>query len=130
MLGYFCRYYHRHFTGERTVVIMNRAGRKELMLRALARHDRLYPTGCLTSSQLAHCAGLKSSSEVVKMLRELAADDRITEVLIEPYYACGYTVRAWQMAKFHQVSLPDEYIIINGKNYRRDSGEEVSYVRL
>jgi len=109
---------------------MNRAGRKGLMFKALSRHDRLYPTGCLTTAQLAHAAGLKASTDVVKMLRELAANEMVNELQIEPHYACGYTVRAWQMAKVHQMCLPEEYIIINGKNYRRDSGEEVIYVRL
>jgi len=108
---------------------MNRAGRKSLMLNAISRHDRLHPLGCLTTPQLAKKAGLKSSSEVVKMLREIEMNGVIKEVSIEPKFGAGYTVRAWQMVKFNQMVLPDEYIVINGKSYRRD-GKDDNYVAL
>jgi hypothetical protein len=109
---------------------MDRAGRKSLMFRSLTRHDSLFPRGCLTTAKLAHKAGMRASSHVVKMLKEMEKDGLIREVKIEPHYACSYLVRAWQLVKMETVPLPDAHIIINGKNYRRDSGEEVTYVRL
>lgn len=109
---------------------MSRAGRKELMLKALQRHERKFRRGCLITSKLAHAAGLKSSTEVVKMLREMAENGLITEVQIELTYGAGYTQRAWQLARWEQQHLPDIYIVINGKQYRRDNGEEIEYVRV
>ena len=112
------------------MIRMSRAGRKALMLGALQKHDRKFKRGCLVTAKLAHAAGLMSSTEVVKMLREMVAEGLINEVQIEPSYSCGYTVRAWQMARWEQTELPNQYITINGKSYRRDNGEEVSYVAI
>lgn len=99
------------------MIRMSRAGRKDLMLRALAAYNRKHKGGCLKTADLAHAAGLMSSSNVVKMLRELEQDGKVTEVSIEPYYNCGYTVRAWQLAQYKQMELPERYIVINGEKW-------------
>jgi len=101
---------------------MSRAGRKSLMLSALCHHDKRYPRGCLTTAKLAHAAGLMSSTEVVKMLREMAKTDLIREVQIEPRYQCGYTVRAWQLVRWEQKPLPDHEILINGQRFLMSGG--------
>lgn len=103
------------------MVRMSRAGRKALMFKAIMAHDRKHPNGCLTTSQMAHAAGLKSGSNVVKMLREMEAFERIRETFIEPKYGCGYTVRAWQLVHFEQMHLPPRTITINGVSWSRES---------
>lgn len=107
-------------TGVFNMIRMSRAGRKALMLGALQKHDRRYKGGCLTTAQLAHNAGLMSSTNVVNMLRELVAEDKIREVQTEPTYGAGYTVRAWQMVTWKQMSLPDRYILINGEKVKME----------
>jgi hypothetical protein len=107
------------------MIRMSRAGRKALMLAALCRHDKRYPKGCMTTAKLAHAAGLMSSTEVVKMLREMASTDIVREVQIEPSYQCGYTVRAWQLVRWEQSSLPNDHIVINGTKYNRETMEVV-----
>jgi len=104
---------------------MSRAGRKELMYRALVRHDKRYPRAALPTAKLAHAAGLISSTEVVKMLRELVADGKVIECQTEPTYQCGYTVRAWALARMQQVALPDRVIVINRKSFFYETGEQV-----
>ena len=112
------------------MIRMSRAGRKALMLGALQKHDRRYKGGCLTTAQLAHSAGLMSSTNVVNMLLELVADDKVREVQIEPTYGAGYTVRAWQIAQLKQMPLPDEYIVINGMKLNKSTGEVVQNVAI
>lgn len=108
---------------------MNRAGRKKLMYQALLRHDTQHPKGCLVTAKVAHAAGLKSSTAVVNMLREMEAEGLIVERTIQPFYECGYFVRAWQIAHYEQVPLPREFIIINGVkcNY---AGEVIADVQI
>lgn len=100
------------------MIRMSRAGRKALMLKAIKRHCAKYRGGYLPTAKVAHAAGLVSSTEVVKMLKELEADGLVKEAQIEPHYACGYTVRAWTLAVWEQIPLPERYIKINGINYR------------
>lgn len=104
---------------------MSRAGRKELMMKAIIAHDRKRPTGSLVTAKVAHAAGLKSSTEVVKMLRELAKDDLVVEVYIEPSYGCGYRVRAWKLARWSNQPLPDRFITIGGVAVNWSTGEVV-----
>jgi hypothetical protein len=94
-----------------------------MMARAMAAHDRKHMDGCLTTAQLAHAAGLKSSSKVVAMLKELEASKYIIEVNIEPRYGCGYTVRAWKLAKWYNEPLPDRFIVIGGVQVNWSTGE-------
>lgn len=100
------------------MVKMSRAGRKALMFKAIMAHDRKHPGGCLTTAQMAHAAGLKSGSNVVKMLKEMEKFERVREVQIEPKYDCGYKVRAWQLVKLEQVALPERTIVINGVSWK------------
>lgn len=109
---------------------MKRAGRKRLMLQAIQRHDKRYPRGSLVTAKVAHAAGLISSSEVVKMLRELAAEGLVIETQIEPTYQCGYTLRAWRLAHHEQMPLPSKFITINGIMLNRETGEEIGHVEI
>jgi len=109
---------------------MSRAGRKELMLKAICRHDKRHPRGSLQTAKVAHAAGLMSSTEVVKMLRELAEDGLIIETYIEPSYQCGYTIRAWQLARHETMPLPSKFITINGVMFNRNTGEELGHVEI
>ena len=107
------------------MIRMSRVGRKALMFGALQHHNYRYPKGALTTAKLAHHAGLISSTNVLNMLRELAAEGKIVECAIEPSYQCGYTVRAWRMPFYKQIPLPDNTITINGTKYNRDAMEAV-----
>lgn len=108
------------------MIRMSRAGRKRLMLGAIQKHDKRYPTGALPTAKVAHAAGLMSSSNVVSMLNELAQDGLIQEVQIEPSYDCGYTVRAWKLAKWYNEPLPDRFIEIGGVKVNWNTGEVVN----
>ena len=112
------------------MIRMSRAGRKALMFKALMAHDRKYKGGALTTAQLAHMAGLMSSSNVVAMLREMEKFGRVREVQIEPTYQCGYTVRAWTIVREEQMPLSDEYIVINGVKWNKRTGAEVQNVSV
>lgn len=103
------------------MIKMSRAGRKAMMFKAMMAHDRKHPDGCLTTSQLAKGAGLKSGTNVVRMLKEMEDFNRVVEVEIEPKYGCGYTVRAWKLAKVEQMELPEGTIVINGVSWMRES---------
>lgn len=105
------------------MVKMSRAGRKALMLKALCYHDKRFKGGCLSTAKLAHAAGLKASTEVVKMLKEMAVTDIVREVQIEPHYQCGYTVRSWQLVRWEQSCLPPHEIVINGVKSVLDHSE-------
>ena len=105
------------------MVRMSRAGRKAMMFKALLAHDRKHRGGALTTAQLAHAAGLKSSTNVVNMLKEQEAFGRIKEVHIQPTYDCGYTVRAWAIADHEQLPLPDRFIVINGIRWNLNTNE-------
>jgi len=104
---------------------MSRAGRKSMMFKALMAHDRKHPTGALTTAQLARFAGLKSGTNVVMMLKEMEKFGRVEEVAIEPKYGCGYCVRAWKLVHEEQMTLPDEYIVINGVKWNKRTGVEI-----
>lgn len=96
---------------------MSRVGRKSLMLAALCRFDKKHPNGCMTTAKLARAAGLVMSTNVTNMLREMAKTELVKEVYVEPYYQCGYTVRAWQLVRWENLPLPSHDIIINGERY-------------
>lgn len=99
---------------------MSRVGRKALMFKAIMAHDRKHKGGALTTPQMAHAAGLMSSSNVLSMLRELEQSYVISEVQIEPTYQCGYTVRAWRITEVIQMPLPERYIkITSGRSNNR-----------
>lgn len=112
------------------MIRVSRAGRKNMMLKVLKAHNAKWKNGAMTTAQVAHAVGLKSSTNVVKMLREMADDELIIEVLIEPYFYCGYTVRAWQLATWEQISLPDRTITINGITFSYETGAEVQDVAI
>ncbi len=112
------------------MVRMSRAGRKSMMLKAVMAHDRKHPSGCLATATLAHAAGLKSSSDVVKMLREMESQSRIIEVQFEPKHGCGYTVRGWALARWVNEPLPDRFIVIGNVRVNWATGEVVENVEV
>lgn len=105
------------------MIRMSRVGRKRLLLKAIHDHDKRHHNGALTTPQAAHAAGLISSSNVVAMLRELADAELIFECQIEPAYQCGYTVRAWCVARWVNQTLPDRFITIGGVQVNWNTGE-------
>jgi len=105
------------------MIRMSRAGRKRLLLKAIVEHDKRYHNGALTTAQAAHQAGLMSSTNVVNMLRELADAQEIVECYIGPSYQCGYTIRAWRVARWVNQPPPDRFINIGGVSVNWNTGE-------
>jgi len=103
------------------MVRMSRAGRKEMMYKAIAAHDRKHENGYLPVAKIAHAAGLKSSSEVRKMLYEMVEDGLIVDWMIEPYFEARYFVLGFALAKYEQTTYLDAgTIMINGVSYNRN----------
>jgi Mn-dependent DtxR family transcriptional regulator len=107
------------------MIRMSRVGRKALMLKAINAHCKKYRGGFLPTPKVAHRAGLVSSTEVRKMLREMQDDGLIKSAQIEPYYGCEYTVEGWTLAIYEQVPLPERYIKINGVNWLLSAEKEI-----
>lgn len=105
------------------MIRVSRAGRKAQFLTLIMAYDRKHPDGCLTTAQFARKVGLKSSSNIVSMLHEMAKSDRLIEVQIEPSCGCGYTIRAWKLAKWYNEPLPDRFIEIGGVKVNWSTGE-------
>lgn len=99
------------------MIRMSRAGRKSLMCKAINAHDKRKKGGALTTPQMAHAAGLVSSTNVLSMLKEMEREGLIFEVQIEPTYQCGYTVRAWCVACWANLPLPPRFIKIAHKGH-------------
>lgn len=112
------------------MIRVSRVGRKAMMLKVLMAWDRKHPDGALTTAKLAHAVGLKSSSNVVAMLREMARDERVIEVQIAPTYNGKCCVRAWSLAKWYNEPLPDRFITIGGVNVNWSTGEVIENVAI
>jgi DNA-binding Lrp family transcriptional regulator len=106
------------------MIRVSRAGRKKQILKVVQAYCRQYKGGWLPTAKIAHAIGLKASTNVKNILREMEADGLICGGQIEPYYACGYTVQAWTLAVYEQVALPERYIRINGVNWLLSAQEQ------
>ena len=106
----------------------SRAGRQHTMFMIIMRHESKYPTGSLTTAQIARKMGLKSSTYLKNILRHMVEIGLINAVKIQPFYDCGYTVDAWQFCRYEQTPLPDHQIIVNGKSCRMSDTDAVEYL--
>lgn len=92
---------------------VSRAERIKQVYRIMADYDNRHPKGSMTTSQVAHKCGIKSSSKFKKLLRSMAASGQLNATVIQPSYGCGYFVDAWQFVRYEQSSLLPHEITIN-----------------
>lgn len=101
---------------------MSRAGRKKLIKRALMQHlARVGDTG-MTAGQLARKIGMKSSTDLKKMCKEMAEVDEEIGFKMLPD-------GVWRVAFFplKQVDFGERFFVINGT--RRKVAEWVTDFR-
>lgn len=94
------------------MIKMSRAGRKAYISKVLYQQFKRNGDVMLRVQDIAHRMGMKSSTELKKMCRELIyEDDNIVWTVVN-----GEVRYAWRPTK--QLALPERYIIINGKQHK------------
>lgn len=88
---------------------MDRAGRKRMIKIVLRMAWRKDADKFFTVGQVAHKMGMKSSTELKKMMKEMARDDE--EIIINP----RGTVFKVQFKPYVQQSFEKRFLTINGE---------------
>lgn len=90
----------------------DRAGRRKQIVRVLYQYWKRGNMGSMTTGQVARRIGMKSSTHLKSILRELVqTNDNIMEDGTRDVFAVLYR-------PFQQQPLPDRFITINGKQHK------------
>lgn len=97
------------------MIRLSRAGREAAIVQAVLQLEKAGRFRCFTKGEICRRMGIKSTSRIRDMLRQLVKDGR----LVSGMYSSGnwsHEVEVFGYPHYEQIPLPDHSININGKS--------------